>query len=100
MTPATVTDAKHLRTILERVRKLGYAVVEEEYVLGASGAAAPIFGRSVQIVAALDVASVTARFHDVRAAVIESAVEGARRITALLGGKPHSPHSRGASVQG
>jgi DNA-binding IclR family transcriptional regulator len=99
VTPATVTDAKHLRTILDRVRLLGHAVVEEEYVLGASGAAAPIFGKSGRIVAALDVASVTARFHDVRTSVIESAVEGARRISALLGGKAPLAKVEGMEVQ-
>lgn len=90
ITPATVTDAKHLRMVLDRVRRLGHAVVEEEYVLGASGAAAPIFGKSGRIVAALDVASVTARFHDVRTSVIDAAVEGAQRITRRLGGKTPS----------
>ena len=100
ITPATVTDPRHLRTILERVRVLGHAVVEEEYVLGASGAAAPIFGRSGRIVAALDVASVTARFYDVRASVIESAVGGAARITKLLGGSPSSPGDRIVSAPG
>jgi len=87
LTPATLTDPKRLRILLGSVRKAGYAVVEEEYVLGGAGAAAPIFGRGGRVIAALDVASVTARFHEVRAAVIASAVEGARQITALVGGR-------------
>ena len=51
-----------LRAILAKVAADGYAVVEEEYVLGGSATAAPVFGGDGTVVAALNVGTVSARY--------------------------------------
>lgn len=43
ITPKTTTDIEHLTSEIERVRKLGFAVVPEESLLGINALAAPIF---------------------------------------------------------
>lgn len=62
-TPTTITDLKALRAIIARAREEGIAVVEEEWVLGGTGVAVPVFGRGGGIIAALDIGCVTQRFH-------------------------------------
>ena len=55
ITPHTVTDLKALRAIVKQVRDRGYAVVEEEFALGGTGIAAPIFDGRGALFAVLDV---------------------------------------------
>lgn len=62
ITPRTVTDIARIRALVERTRSDGYAVVEEEFAIGGSGAAAPVFDGSGRLVAALNVAAATRRF--------------------------------------
>jgi DNA-binding IclR family transcriptional regulator len=55
LTPGTVTSAEALDAELDRVRKAGVAVVVEEYEVGLNAAAAPVFDRSGEVIAALSV---------------------------------------------
>jgi DNA-binding IclR family transcriptional regulator len=84
-TPGTVTDAGRLRTILARVAADGYAVLEEEYVLGGSATAAPVFGGDGTVVAALNVGTVSARYPAARSRIIAGVVRAAATISQRLG---------------
>lgn len=83
-TPITVTDPATLELILQRVEAEGFATVEEQYVLGASGVAAPIRDHAGRVVAALDIASVSSRFGATRTELIAAAVTCAEAIGKLL----------------
>jgi DNA-binding IclR family transcriptional regulator len=84
-TPRTVTDAGKLRTILARVAVDGHAIVEEEYVLGGSATAAPVFGGDGTVVAALNVGTVSARYPAAKSRIITGVVRAAATISQRLG---------------
>jgi DNA-binding IclR family transcriptional regulator len=86
-TPKTVTDPAALRAILARVRKLGYGMSDEEYVLGSTGLAVPVRDREGQVIAALNLGAVTMRFHARRDEFIAMLKESAARISKRLGYK-------------
>lgn len=71
-THKTVTDAKRLREIIAEVRAAGYAVVDEEFAVGGTGIAVPIFGPGGNVLAVLDIGCVTNRFEDKKAHIIQS----------------------------
>jgi DNA-binding IclR family transcriptional regulator len=54
-TKNTITDPQQLRKELQQIRACGYAVDREETVLGIGCVAAPVFGSSNQVIAALSV---------------------------------------------
>ena len=58
-TKNTITDPQELREELQQIRECGYAVDREEAVMGICCIAAPIFGSSGQIIAALSVSGET-----------------------------------------
>ena len=84
-TPRTVTDAAKLRAILAKVATDGYAVVEEEFVLGGSATAAPVFGANGTVVAALNVGTVSARYPAAKPQIIAGVVRAAATISQRLG---------------
>lgn len=84
-TPRTVTDAARLRAILVRVAADGYAVLEEEYVLGGSATAAPVFGGDGTVVAALNVGTVSARYPAAKSRIIKGVIRAANTISQRLG---------------
>ena len=84
LTPATVTRIEALRTIVAGVRESGVAIVEEEYALGGTGIAAPIFASDGTIAATLDIGCVTPRFLAKRAAILAALVEAAQHLTRNL----------------
>ncbi len=84
-TPRTVTDAAKLRAILAKVAADGYAVVEEEYVLGGSATAAPVFSANGTVVAALNVGTVSARYPAAKPRIIAGVVRAAATISQRLG---------------
>ncbi len=63
LTPNTITDSDTLRTELARTRERGYGLDEEEFALGVTCVAAPIFDGETAI-AALTIAAPTGRFAD------------------------------------
>lgn len=89
LTPKTITNPARLRVELARVRKLGYAVSDEQNELGIRSVAAPIFDRSGRAVAAVNLGAST--FHMRRkdvprlAALVRSY---ARKMSARLGYPP------------
>ena len=61
-TEYSITDPKHMRTLIEQCRASGLAYEEQESALGVSCIAAPVFDGSGQAAAALSVAVPRARF--------------------------------------
>ena len=84
LTPATVTRLETLRTIVDGVRESRIAIVEEEYALGGTGIAAPIFGPDGAILATLDIGCVTPRFQVKRAAILTALAAAAEALTRNL----------------
>jgi DNA-binding IclR family transcriptional regulator len=80
-----VTDVARIRALVDRVRAEGVAVVEEEFSIGGSGAAAPVFDDTGRLVAALNVAAATRRFPGARRRIVDALVRGARRVSQRLG---------------
>ena len=60
-TPKTITDPAALREAIEKVRRDGFAVADEELELGLRSIAVPIHDGTGRIVAALNVSTQTAR---------------------------------------
>ena len=56
-TPYTVTDESVIRADLERVRKQGWSIVENELEEGLIGVAAPVYATNGRVVAALNVSA-------------------------------------------
>jgi IclR family KDG regulon transcriptional repressor len=62
LTEKTIVDLPILREELVAIRKNGYAISNGEWILDASGIAAPIFDRNGDITAALTISGPTQRF--------------------------------------
>jgi DNA-binding IclR family transcriptional regulator len=87
-TSRTLVDGGALRAELARVRARGYAVSEEEYGLGQSGVAAPIFDGQGRVRLALCTLGFSTHLHAGTAARIgERLGDAARAITAQTGGR-------------
>jgi DNA-binding IclR family transcriptional regulator len=82
MTPNTITDADTLRAELDRIRERGYGLDEEEFALGVTCVAAPIFDGDTAI-AALTVAAPTGRF----AEAADTLVAAVRRAATAAEGR-------------
>jgi IclR family transcriptional regulator, pca regulon regulatory protein len=61
LTPSTVTDVERLIEVVQEVRRLGYALVDEEFELGLRSLAVPIRDTEGQVVAAMNVSTHAAR---------------------------------------
>lgn len=83
--PTTITDVAALWTILSKVRAQGFAVNDQEYVTGSTGIAAPVRDREGAVIAALNIGTLTSRFHERRHEIIEAVIESAVRISRRLG---------------
>src|SRR5262245_28704817 len=82
----TVPDLPRLKKELAKVRQQGYALDEQETVLGARCVAAPITDQSGKVAAAISVSGPTTRITREKIQSIAGAVkEGAQAVSALLG---------------
>ena len=88
VTPATVTALPALRAIVARVRAEALAVVEEDWVLGGTGIAVPVFGPGGGVLATLDVGCVTTRFHAKRDRITTALRAAGHALSGALGGAP------------
>lgn len=61
-TAKTIIDPDRLREEVHRIRKQGYAISEGEWILEASGVAAPVLNQSGEIIAAVTISGPTQRF--------------------------------------
>lgn len=81
----TITDPAELVAELARIRQHGYAESQEETDLSAWGVAAPIYGRTGEIVAAIGVAGPTSRFTgELHQQAVRLCRQASQRISALL----------------
>jgi IclR family KDG regulon transcriptional repressor len=85
MTRRTITDLDELNINLHKIQRQGYAVSKGEWVLEASGVAAPIFDQFGRILAALTISGPSQRFteekiHEISALVKPAAEEISREL--------------------
>ncbi|NQW11224.1 MAG: IclR family transcriptional regulator [Alphaproteobacteria bacterium] len=83
ITEKTIVDPAVFRAQLSKVRQRGWAINSEERFLGASGVAAPIFDAHGDVVAALNVATLTVRFRRNQKRILASVKEAAARLSSL-----------------
>jgi len=82
----TIVSMKKLKQDCETVRKLGYAVDDEEEELGARCVGAPVLNEKLEAVAAISVAGTTAQIHSGNIQTLAHEVKAAAlRISAQLG---------------
>jgi len=81
-TPKTITDPARLREAIEKIRRDGFAVADEELELGLRSIAVPIHDGTGRIVAALNVSTQTARFSvvEMKREILPRLKEAATRI--------------------
>lgn len=85
-TPQTITDPQQFIVELDRVRKAGYAVDNEECEIGARCVATPIFNYTGQVVAAISIAGPITRFNDSRILELANYLRaGTREISSAMG---------------
>lgn len=99
-TAFTVTDRVRLRAILDQVRQDGYAVNDQEFITGSTGLAVPVFGAGGAVVAALNLGTLTSRFHARREALILIMRNAGERISRELGFQPSCPDAAARSRTG
>lgn len=87
-TPHTITDAEELRQHLAGVREIGFAVDNQEFVLGVHCIAAPVFdGDGDSASAALTVMVPASRFSDERASVLTAVLAAAKDASSPVHGE-------------
>jgi DNA-binding IclR family transcriptional regulator len=80
----TPTTEAQIRAALAKIRQDGYGTIVDEYFSGGAGIAAPIRNAAGDVVAVLDIATVTARYELRRAEMLAAVLDGAARISARL----------------
>lgn len=87
LTAATHTDRKTFLADLERVRKQGYGLDEEEYMEGGLCYAAPVFDLTGKAVAAIGTTVLTVHYRqkDIKAVLGPAIQDTARKISLALG---------------
>lgn len=89
-TEKSLTDEAAIRAALAEIREQGYGAIEEEYVIGGCGIAAPVRDRSGEVVAALDIATVSQRYALRKAEMLETVLAAAAKLSARLGYVPET----------
>ncbi|MBY5405788.1 IclR family transcriptional regulator [Rhizobium leguminosarum] len=86
ITAHTVTDRRELAEELSRIRQKGYAIANEEAMLGDISTAAPVFGYDNHVVAAVNIAASTANWtiERVEAELSPITVEIARQMSKVV----------------
>jgi len=86
LTPHTVTSRLKLRASIDETRRLGYAMVDQEYEIGLRSISVPVRNRSGEIIAALNVACPSSRFtlDHMRARILPKLLDSASKITRFL----------------
>ncbi len=96
LTANTISDRQELEAELDKIREQGYAVSYGEWILEASGVAAPIYDQNGDVAAALTISGPTQRFTEENTENYSQMVTRvAYRISREMGytGAPN-PHSR------
>ena len=58
----TVTNRDQIRKMLAKVRRDGYAINDQEFITGSTGLAAPLYDASGQVIAAVNLGTLTSRY--------------------------------------
>ena len=89
LTANTIVDEQALLSVLEEVRKNGWAVADEESELGVRSAAAPLVDRDGEVRAAINVSAHAARasLDQLKSDYLPILLEAARGISEALGAK-------------
>ena len=94
----TILCERRLREELRDVRRLGYAVDDEEEEIGLRCIGVPVFDQEGNVVAAISIAGPTSQIHaDNRATYVRKVRNTASRISAMLGFKPRVAAAQTAS---
>jgi DNA-binding IclR family transcriptional regulator len=88
LTARTETDPAAIMALVRTARRQGFAEIDGEYAEGGSGIAAPVFDRRGRAIAALNLATITERWHRSRQPFIAAVTGAAAVITDRLGGRP------------
>lgn len=89
LTPNSITRPKDLNHQLEEIRKLGYAVDDEEHVTGLRCVAAVVYDHRSEPQCAISVSGLPARMELARIPALGTLVaDTARELTLVLGGTP------------
>jgi DNA-binding IclR family transcriptional regulator len=92
LTPKTVTDMDGLLKLVRQARAQGYAVVEEEFTLGGTGIAVPVFGTAGEIIATLDIGCVSTRYAPKANQLIDALLRAAKLLAQRIqAGTPDKP---------
>jgi DNA-binding IclR family transcriptional regulator len=78
-TPKTITSPEWFRAELEKIRKRGYAIDDEESVLGVRCLAAPVLNAEQEPIAALSISGPTARMTNGKLPEFAAAIRAAAR---------------------
>lgn len=81
----TITDVKQVRDLLARVRRDGYAINDQEFVTGSTGIAAPLFNAQGDVVAAINLGTLTSRYVERREELLLMLRSAADQISRALG---------------
>lgn len=81
----TITDVKQIREVLAKVRRDGYAINDQEFVTGSTGIAAPLFGAEGNVIAALNLGTLTSRYVERREELLLKLRSTADQISRALG---------------
>ena len=89
LTPKSVVRAGELRDALERVRRDGYALDDQEFLTGLRCVASVVYNDQGEALAAISVSGLASRVPDERVPELGRLVrEVARELTLALGGRP------------
>jgi DNA-binding IclR family transcriptional regulator len=89
-TPRTITDPAALVTELAKVRSHGFALDDEEYIIGARCLAAPVRDAAGTVCAAIGITAAASRFTPQRTGEVAAMVmEAAQHLSCLVGGLRH-----------
>ena len=86
-TEKTIIDRVQIRRIIETVRETGFAISDEEAVAGGSGVAVPVYDASGEVIAALNIATISSRFATCRQRLLDAATRHAAELSLRLGYK-------------
>ena len=87
-TDHTVTDPDELREIVGKVRRQGWALVDQELELGLRSVAVPLLDRTMRVFAAVNVSAHTSRasVKDIKSSILPELQKCARLINRAYGG--------------
>lgn len=86
LTPKSISNANQLRVELEKVRRQGYAVDNEEALLGCRCVSAPVLNNDNVAIGALSVAGPVTRMSQARVPALAKEVKGAAKAVSLAMG--------------